>query len=206
MFDSLEEEVVRVQSWAAPAPSTSVLWANGSHPSPRSANTSGETWLEDTGHNTHLWLVQMMSIVARWAVIGQLATILSSDWLTGRACPGSPTSPSWTSGCWPAWSSSSAASSSSSSSPASTSRGTRGTGARSVEHYYRFQTWRYVLTNVTLIMFLLLVLVRVSLQDSSAHSLRHLQLPVLAHTPHWILWRTLSLSDLHLQLETFSDH
>ena len=53
--------------------------------------------------------------------------------------------------------------------------------------------------NVTLIMFLLLVLVRVSLQDSSAHSLRHLQLPVLAHTPHWILRWTLSLSDLHLK-------
>ena len=35
------------------------------------------------GHNTLLWLVQRMSIVARWAVIGQLATILSSDWSRG---------------------------------------------------------------------------------------------------------------------------
>ena len=80
MFDSLEEKVVCVQSWGAPAPSTSVLWANGSHPSPRSANTSGETWLEDTGHNSHLWLVQMKCIVARWAVINQLALILACDW------------------------------------------------------------------------------------------------------------------------------
>ena len=83
MFDSLEEKVVCVQSWAAPPPSTSVLWANGSHPSPRSANTSGETWLEDTGHNTLLWLVQIMSIVARWTMIGQLPSILFSDWFGG---------------------------------------------------------------------------------------------------------------------------